>query len=98
MVQRKRGPLIARQVPVPGEDAHAEQTSALIVQLEAQRAPVPAQHPIDRFHWALELERQIERGEPVLAAELDELRSYQRSGDYKSWRIMWLLDGDAMFG
>jgi putative transposase len=98
LVQRRQGPLITRQVPVPGDDPHAEQTSALIVQWEAQRAPAPEQHPIDRFHWALELERKIERDEPVLAAELDELRSYQRSGDYKSWRIMWLQDGDAMFG
>jgi putative transposase len=98
MVQRKRGPLIQRAVPQPAADPHAAQTSALIVKLEAQRAPAPVQDPRDRFQWALELERQIERGEPVLAKELDELRSYQKSGDYFGWRVMWLEDGDAMFG
>jgi putative transposase len=101
MVQRARGPLIERPVPTVTVNAAAEaQHTALVVAIEARKAKAPTGPATarERFRWALELERAIERGEAVTAEQAQRLQGYQTTPEYFAEQMAWRYEGDAIFG
>ena len=76
----------------------AEQ-QAVVADLAARRAPKPAQEaPKERFQRALELERAQEAGTAITGEQLQWLRGYQTTPEYRAERAMWADFGDTYFG
>ncbi len=101
MVQRGRGPLIERPVHVASVDPEQEARHRAHV-VEFQAAAAKPKKPVEtagnRFRWALEIERMIERAETPSAQELQRLGEYQQSPEYRALRDQWRDFGDAALG
>ncbi len=86
----------ALEPPRPRESTPAE--LELVARIEAEMAaptPVPEQ-PEERFARALALERRLAREDAVTAEERRWLAGYQRSAEYRGYRLMHDDFGDQM--
>lgn len=78
------------------EEAHA----ALVADLAARRGveKAPEEDERSRFKRALDLERQMARGEAVTPDQQRWLSVYQQQPEYTGQRLLWEDFGDGMFG
>ncbi|WP_206612777.1 DNA-binding protein [Paenirhodobacter populi] len=72
------------------------QVSAAVVPMPTKR-PAPQSTPEQRFRRAIEIEAQIERGEPVNMDDEVFLRGYRPSSEYKGWLRVFEQRGPGMF-
>lgn len=89
----------AASVPMTPDEVRAQ--SAMMVDLterRSQRQPEPQEAARERFRRALELERQLERREPITPEQQRWLAGYQSTAEYRGELALWKDHGDAIFG
>lgn len=84
--------------PVPQQGFEAAQAT-VVADLAARRNPPPAMEaPRERFRRALELERKVADGGTITNEQVQWLKGYQSTPEYRSERTLWADFGDAYFG
>ena len=101
LAQASRGPLIERPAVKTTITPEQEQRhSAFVVSFEgaAGRKVEPAETARDRFKWALEMERALERAEELEPGQYQRLATYQQTPEYSAEQKLYRNFGDAIFG
>lgn len=92
----------SRPAPAFSDDQVREGQQAIVAHLAPRRAATPSPEDDDgpraMFREALRLERALEAKEPITKDQQRWLTSYQQHPAYAAERMLWEMQGDAIFG